>query len=206
MATEGSTTEDGTGFQAVTNFRRTQRNLPHFQEPGRTYFVTFRGKHGEMTDEARKMVFDACLFWNRKKFQLHACVVMPDHVHLLLTPFPKRDQDGYFNLSEVLHSVKSYSSNQINRLLGSKGPFWLDESFDRIVRSEQEFLEKWNYIRNNPVKKELVDVPEKYPFLFEENRDAGFTGREKGITGRDAGATGETENDGECSSESGTGF
>jgi putative transposase len=42
-----------------------------------------------------------------------------------------------------------------------------DESYDRIVRDEAEFLEKWNYIRNNPIKAGLADLPENYAWLYE---------------------------------------
>ena len=48
--------------------------------------------------------------------------------------------------------------HQINRHRGSRGSIWQDERYDRIVRDEAEFLEKWQYIMNNPVKKELVKV------------------------------------------------
>jgi len=66
-----------------------------------------------------------------------------------------------------LHSIKSFASNQINKRLNRSGSVWLDESFDRIVRDEQEFLEKWNYIRMNPVKKGLCELPQDWQALFE---------------------------------------
>ena len=50
-----------------------------------------------------------------------------------------------------------------------KGSIWQDERFDRIVRDEAEFLEKWQYIMNNPLKKELVQSPEDYPWLYMKN-------------------------------------
>ncbi|KPL12302.1 hypothetical protein AMJ85_01260 [candidate division BRC1 bacterium SM23_51] len=159
----------GTGFQPVSGFKGTRRNLPHLQEAGRTYFVTFRVGHGTMPNKAREVALAASLFWNGKKYQVHACVVMPDHVHLLLTPLPVGDHKGYHSLSEILHGIKSYSANRINRLLKKKGSFWLDESYDRIMRSEEEFLEKRNYIRNNPVRRELAKHPGEYPFLYEEH-------------------------------------
>ena len=119
-----------------------------------------------MPESARRIALDSCLYWNRKKCNIHACVVMPTHVHLLMTPVQK-DEDSCYNLSEILHSIKSYSSEQLNRLLGYSGPFWLGESFDRLIRSESDLYEKWNYIRNNPVKSELTEKPVEYPFLFE---------------------------------------
>ncbi|MCL4501691.1 MAG: hypothetical protein M1438_07515 [Deltaproteobacteria bacterium] len=47
------------------------------------------------------------------------------------------------------------------------GNLWQDERFDRILRDYDEFLEKWNYIHNNPVKTGLCQAPEDYAFLWE---------------------------------------
>jgi REP element-mobilizing transposase RayT len=91
---------------------------------------------------------------------------MPDHVHLLLTPL-KKDQEEWFSLSGILHSLKSFTAKKINCMCGRTGPLWLEESFDRIVRSEEEFLENWHYIRNNSVKREFCTSPEAWPWLYE---------------------------------------
>jgi hypothetical protein len=96
---------------------------------------------------------------------------MPDHVHLILQP--KEQESGqWWSLSAILHSVKSFTANQINKLLKHKGSVWQDESFDRIVRDEEEFLEKWNYIRNNPVKRELCSEPESWDAFYERVEQA----------------------------------
>jgi len=63
--------------------------------------------------------------------------------------------------------VKRFSIYQINRLRATKGSLWQDERYDRIIRDEAEFLEKWNYIRNNPMKAGLSEYPEDYPWLYE---------------------------------------
>ncbi|WP_228043679.1 hypothetical protein [Dolichospermum sp. LEGE 00246] len=49
------------------------------------------------------------------------------------------------------------------------GIVWQDERYDRIMRNHQEFVNTWNYIRENPVKANLVENPEDYPFLWEES-------------------------------------
>lgn len=162
--------DGSTGFQPVRGFRGSRRKLPHLQEAGHSYFVTFDVRQGAMPARARRIAFEACLFWNGRKCRVHACVVMPDHVHLLMTPILIDDETGYHSLTEIMHSIKSYSANEINRLLGKRGPFWLDESHDRIMRSEEEFLEKLNYIRNNPVKRGLAETPDQYAFLYDESR------------------------------------
>jgi len=158
------------GFRPVAGFTETRRNLPHLQEPGRAYSLTFRTRHGELPEAARRIALDACLFWNGRKCTVHACVVMADHVHMLVTPLPLGSAERCHSLSEILHSIKSYSAKRINELLGREGALWLDESYDRIVRDQDEFLEKWNYIRNNPVTRELAPCSEDYPFLYEEEQ------------------------------------
>ena len=94
---------------------------------------------------------------------------MPDHAHLLLTPLP-RETDRWWSLSSILHSLKSYTAKQINAALGRNGPVWLQESFDRIMRDEAELMEKWQYIRNNPVKRALCAVPEEWGALYEREQ------------------------------------
>ena len=154
-------------FEPVSTFRETKRNLPHMQEPGSTYFITFRTRGHLLDERARKIVLDACLFWDGRKYELHAAAILPDHVHLLLTPLPTFKSRGYHNLSDILHSLKGYSARRINQVVGRKGPLWLDESYDRIVRDEKEFLEKWNYIRDNIVKEGLAPSWEDYAFYYE---------------------------------------
>lgn len=144
----------------------TQRNLPHWQMGGSTYFITFRTRGIDLSPEARKLVLKACRHFDGKRYHLWSAVVMSDHVHLLLTPMEHKKGEWY-PLSQILHSIKSFSSKEINKILNREGIVWQDESFDRIVRDEKEFLEKWEYIRNNPVKKGLCETSGKYEILYE---------------------------------------
>lgn len=143
----------------------TRRNLPHIQKPGATYFVTFRVRHGQLLPAERDLVLAACRYWHGKKMTLHCTVVMPDHVHVLLSPH-ERPEAGFVSLSELLKSIKGYSSQELNRARGTSGPVWLDESFDRIVRDEREFIEKWEYMEANPVTAGLVRRPPDYPWFW----------------------------------------
>jgi REP element-mobilizing transposase RayT len=86
---------------------------------------------------------------------LHAWVIMPNHVHLLLTP--------HTNVSSLLCSLKGYSARQANKILASSGqPFWQNESYDHLVRTGEEFRRIERYIINNPVKAGLVESAEKF--------------------------------------------
>jgi putative transposase len=166
---KGGTRESGsTGFQPVPDGQliKTYRQLPHWQMGGSTYFITFRSKGSHLPVEARKIVLEACCYFDDTKYRLWAAVVMPDHVHLLLTP-KENVQGAFFSLSEILHSLKSFTGNRINTALNRQGTLWQEDYFNRIVRDENEFLEKWNYIRNNPVKKELCQSAEEWDSFYE---------------------------------------
>jgi hypothetical protein len=70
-------------------------------------------------------------------------------------------------------TVKRFSNHEINKHRGGKGSIWQDERYDRIVRDDAEFLEKWNYIRHNPVKAGLAEHPEDYLWLYERGQGKG---------------------------------
>ena len=76
-------------------------------------------------------------------------VVMPNHVHVLMTPLPG------FELEDILHSIKSFTANRINRLIGDDGVFWQRESYDHIVRDFDQLEAFQQYIAANPEKARL---------------------------------------------------
>lgn len=143
-----------------------RRRLPHYEKDDRALFVTFRACCQDLLSEgARDLVLRQCLHDHGTKASFHAVVVMPDHVHLLLTPL--RDQDGYFySLIETLQGIKGTSAHSVNRLLGRSGPVWQDESFDHVLRGSGSLREKVEYIRQNPVRRRLVQSSEEYPWLW----------------------------------------
>jgi len=107
---------------------------------------------------------------------------MPNHVHALIEP---REQSGVESdtvipaggsgagaqtgmsvslpsrpapsLSRLLKGIKGARARAANQLLGQKGSFWMDESYDRIVRDGEEYQHFVNYIRANPAKARLPD-------------------------------------------------
>ncbi|MGC8731487.1 MAG: REP-associated tyrosine transposase, partial [Halothiobacillaceae bacterium] len=148
---------------------KSRRKLPHWEKEGACYFVTYRTQEGiVLPDRAREVVLENWKHWSGRRYDLWQAVVMPDHVHLLLSPLPK-DDGSYWTLAEILHTAKSYTANEINRLLGRQGPLWQDERFDHIVRSPASFEEKWHYIRQNPCKRGLASSPDEYPWLYEDD-------------------------------------
>ncbi len=93
-----------------------------------------------------KIVADALQHFDGERYKLGEWVVMPNHVHLLVTP-----KNGH-ELTDILHSWKSFTANEINELTGASGAFWQHESYDHIVRSQEELERIEQYIRDNPRK------------------------------------------------------
>jgi REP element-mobilizing transposase RayT len=143
-----------------------RRRLPHFQKPGQAIFVTFCKLDPEpFSPRARDLVLRHCLHDHGQLISLHAVVVMPEHVHLLLTPM--EDEQGWPNaLPAILKRIKGVSARSVNRLLNCSGPVWQEESFDHVLRSTESQAEKLEYIRQNPVRRGLVQRPEDYRWLW----------------------------------------
>ena len=163
-------------------------NLPHLYKEGCTYFVTFSlidavpkhlfrrrrieaGDNPEMVakeldpspmtgsrllrdSRAASVVENALSHFQGERYALSAWCVMPNHVHAVLTPY-----SGY-SLSVILHSWKSYSAHQINKILRRNGRLWEEESFDHLIRNERAFERFVAYTENNPVAAGLCDRPE----------------------------------------------
>ena len=166
-----------------------QRRLPHWDVVGRPLFVTFRlhdslpagrtfppqslpGKAFVVIDrlldtarsgplylkqpEIAEVVTGALRDGERKfqRYELHAFTVMPNHVHLLVTPrvVPTR----------WLGPIKGFTGFRANQILGRRGAFWQNESYDHLVRSDAEFQRIRRYIEVNPVKAGLVAAAEEF--------------------------------------------
>jgi len=181
-------------FKPIVELTVRQRSLPHFEIPGRTYHVTWRTQDGlQLSPEARVKTLAACHYWHGSKIRCHVACVMPDHVHLLIQPLcvSEDKQQGVHSLSEILHSIKSFSAHEVNKVMQRNGPVWQDESFDRLIRSESDLHEKWTHIWNNPRVIGLVGPTEDYPFIWAPGPGADTRGvrRDAEHDPRDAGAT-----------------
>ena len=93
----------------------------------------------------RQIVADALKHFDGSRYELGAWCIMPNHVHVLVSP------KGSYTLSQVLHSWKSFTGHEINKLLGREGEFWQHESYDHIVRNPCALWRIEQYIMNNPV-------------------------------------------------------
>ncbi len=142
-----------------------RRRLPHLQRNSKLVFVTFRtANHLQLNESARDVVLQHCLHDNGSKFVVYACVVMPDHVHMLFAPLIEGSR--LVSLAEILQRIKGSSAHTVNRLLHRSGPVWQDESFDHVLRSSEDLNSTIAYIENNPVRKGLVSRPEDYKWTW----------------------------------------
>ena len=151
----------------ITRKYEYRRKMPHYQPDNKAFFITFSSaKRWILPETARDIVMEVCLFGNGRNFHLHGMVVMPDHVHLVLTPLT--DSEGTKSLAGILQALKSTSAHKINKALGNTGKVWQDESFDRALRQEESIQDKVEYMLGNPVGAGLVRNPLDYRWLWPE--------------------------------------
>ncbi|MDA7881432.1 methionine synthase [Akkermansiaceae bacterium] len=103
-----------------------------------------------------QIVSDALTHYEGEQYDLAAWCVMSNHVHLLIKP-----KQG-FELSKILQGIKGASAKRINEQLNRTGALWQKESYDHIVRDEEELIVQAQYIRTNPGKIGLTD----YRFVY----------------------------------------
>jgi REP element-mobilizing transposase RayT len=147
-----------------------ERRLPHYQKHGVPVFITFsKLGRGKFSAAARDAILQDCLHDHGTKYELHVAVVMPEHVHLMLTPLP--DEQGWpFSLPNILKALKGASARSVNKVMGTEGAVWQEESFDHVLRSSESARQKMEYIIQNPVRRNLACKPEQYPWLWIEEK------------------------------------
>lgn len=133
---------------------KSQNPEPHTPEQKKEYYKRFPAKmqeyldagHGacHLKDEKIKIVVENTLrFFNGDRYELDEYVVAANHVHVLVEP------KGNHQLSEILHSWKSFTANEINKITGESGEFWQKESFDHLVRTKGSLEKFREYIREH---------------------------------------------------------
>jgi REP element-mobilizing transposase RayT len=131
------------------------------QQPQEAIIENFRERLESCLDEAQgecwlknpevaEIVEQALRHFDGERYFLGSYVIMPNHIHALVRPVMEH------KLSEILHSWKSFTAKEANKLLGREGAFWQDESFDHIVRDEESLEKFGRYIQENPMKAGLA--------------------------------------------------
>jgi Rad3-related DNA helicase/REP element-mobilizing transposase RayT len=181
---KGSQSSRGTGCQPVlrpANALKVRRGayLPHWTQVGAIYAVNFRlagslPAHAVKSDESAERSFDDELdrgcgecwlnepavaelvqselqHFDGDRYRLLAWAVMPNHVHAVIQPIAGHE------LTEIVHSWKSYTASKANQLLRRSGPFWQAEYYDHLIRDRDDLLAQINYAIENPANAGLED-------------------------------------------------
>jgi REP element-mobilizing transposase RayT len=183
--------------EVTATARYARRRLPHFEKPWAIYAVTIGTRSRRcLSPNSRTIVLDALRHFHDKRYDLFAACVMPDHVHFLLQPWPKENDDAgnavFWSLTELLHSIKSFSAHAINKAEKTSGTVWEKERFDRYVRSDRDLEEKFHYITRNPWDAEVAGQNEDYAWVWtqeDEARKESASRRDSATNTRDACAT-----------------
>lgn len=104
-----------------------------------------------------QLVVDALKHFDGIRYHLIAWCVMPNHVHVVVTP------EG-LSLAKVLHSWKSFTAHEANKLLSRQGDFWQREYYDHLIRNEKELQHYINYTLENPVAAGLCKNQPDWPW------------------------------------------
>lgn len=115
-------------------------------------------------------------------FDLHAFCIMSNHVHVVFEPLsrsewhsdqskagwqPDPNQSGYHSdLHKIMQSLKRHTARQANLFLRREGAFWQDESYDHVIRDNEEYIRIVNYVLENPVKAGLVSQWDQWQWMY----------------------------------------
>jgi REP element-mobilizing transposase RayT len=144
-----------------------RRKLPHLQRDDKPHFITFvTHRRAILPGWARDIALASCIHDHAKCYQLHAAVVMPEHVRLILTPLIDSRRQQVYALPEILDVIKGASSHMINKRQSSRGPVWQHESFDHVLRSSESLDQKIQHVMENPVRRGLAADSTGYPWLW----------------------------------------
>mgnify|MGYP005864947563 CR=1 FL=1 len=167
------------------SYKGGQRDLRQgrFSEAGLYYFLTTGTKDRQplfLHPPAAQIVLDT-LKWldHHGRITLVAAVVMPDHLHFVAqlkgsrleaAPTSTKTKDGVppkaTTLSKLMHSLKSYTANKINKALGRRGQVWERQYYERGIRGDKALFETIRYCLENSVREGLVDDFRKYPYWY----------------------------------------
>jgi tRNA threonylcarbamoyl adenosine modification protein (Sua5/YciO/YrdC/YwlC family) len=130
-----------------------QRLARLFSQKVESYLDAGHGECWLRDQRVANMVRDALLHFQAQHYDLVAWCIMPNHVHAIVRP------KGKHALSEILHSWKSFTAQRANRLLNREGKFWQPESYDHLIRNEQDLRNQVRYVLENPKKVGLKSWP-----------------------------------------------
>jgi putative transposase len=166
--------------------------LTRFHQSGQSHFVTFCCYHRRRslaTDESCR-IFESALERVPRTYAIYVYgyVVMPEHVHLLLSEpqtAPLKPKDGLnrpptlgeLQQDTLADALKSLKQGVSRRLIGDTEHFWQKRYYDFNTRNYPQFVEKLRYIHRNPVKRGLCEDPEDWEWSSFRHYATGCEGR-----------------------------
>jgi len=156
--------EDSLPFSVIEQW---QRQLTHVSDEEQRVILQRRiekyldmgyGKCVLKDPRVATIVQQSLLNFDQVRYHLFAWVIMPNHTHSLLTRFED------WSLRRIMHSHKSFTAHEINKLLNRDGSLWMKEYFDRYIRTADHLCNVVRYIEHNPVKAGLCLKPSDWPF------------------------------------------
>lgn len=123
------------------NFHIWRGRLPHWRADGVTYYVTFRHRR-DLSEDERRLLLKALLRPDGAKWDLRMAAVLPSETHLI---FAVRESaaGAPYELADIIEPAKAKTARQIMKKSGERYPPFWHESYDRIVRDEDELRERW---------------------------------------------------------------
>jgi len=134
----------------------------HASAPTNTYFVTtsaFEGQALFQSERVTKLLIETILgYREQERYLLHEFVIMPNHLHLLLTPQPG------ITIERAMQFIKGGFSHRAGKELAIAREIWQRGYVDHRVRDARDYQHHRDYIRMNPVRAHLSAVPEEYAY------------------------------------------
>ena len=136
----------------------------HIVDAGRTFFVTTKthmGRHLLQSDRSAALLVEvlrSCI--RARRFQLHDFVIMPNHLHLLITP------SSDVTIEKAMQLIKGGFSFRLRRETDYAGEVWQRGFSDHRVRDLDSLDNHRRYIAANPVRAGLATLPGQYPWCF----------------------------------------
>ncbi|MDR9409326.1 MAG: transposase [Balneolaceae bacterium] len=121
--------------------------------------------------EIAEVVKDSIHFREDKDYELYAYCIMSNHVHIVFKHLnnssAQEEINNHFPITKILESLKKFTARRCNKILNRTGQtFWQAESYDHVVRDEDELERIIRYVIYNPVKSKLVTDWREWKFTF----------------------------------------
>ena len=133
-----------------------------YSNPNYVYFLTVSARVSEtpfiIKDLAEEVVSSLLFLRNNKRVSLYCYCLMPDHLHLALSP---ANSSG--DVSKIIQDFKSYTT-RIGWKYGISGKLWQRNFYDHIARKDEDLLKICEYILANPIRKGLVENRQEWKY------------------------------------------